>query len=163
MILLSLGCGKKTTGGDEQQTPQLYFSPVNASVVVGQDTSISLMVKDISPAIFGISMEISFDSTIVSFSDSLGFEVGTMFGTDAIQFVRQENSIIHLSITEIQGQNSVSGSGTIGTLKFGGHSVGSSEILVVPDKLHFYDSNGREITISECEIGDATVQCISSN
>lgn len=160
--LLLIGCDKKSTDVAEETVPQLYFTPISATVTVGGNTNISLNLKDISPTIFALSLQMHCNQSIVSFSDSLGMEAGGFLGDDAIMFVQSDDSIIYFSITRTQGQSQVGGTGTLCTLELGGKTVGLDSVYIIQDKLHFYDSTGAEITVPDIELKITSIQCVSS-
>jgi hypothetical protein len=80
-----------------------------------------------------------------------------MFNQSAISFAQKNNSTIHLSVSQINGETSASGSGTVGTLTFRAQSQGSSPISIQTDELKFYNANGNEINITGLEIESATI------
>lgn len=162
MIVLLAGCSKNSTGVTEKQAPQLYFLPDNTTVSVGNDSDFSLMISNLATPVFAVSLRLYYDDAVVSFSDSSGFAASNFFGTDAIRFAHQEDSVIYLSITRIKGQNGVSGSGVVGTLTFGGRSAGTSTIRIDPDELHFYDSLGKIITVANLELKELVIQCVAT-
>jgi len=88
---------------------------------------------------------------------STGFVAGTMFDQSAVSFVQRNGSTIHLSMSQLNGQISTSGSGTIGTLTFHANAIGNSVIGILQDELYFYDSNGANITIDDLKIESASI------
>lgn len=153
------GCGDKSTGGDETKTPQLYFSPGSATVSVGGKTDVQLLLADLSPSIFAVALQINHNDAVTAFPESLGFAAGTLFGTDAVYFAQADGSTVHLSVSRIQGQASVGGSGLVGTLTFGGRAAGSDTLRIPTDDLHFYDSTGTEITVPSLTTRTAVIIC----
>lgn len=103
------------------------------------------------------SLRVAYDAAVVSFNESTGFAVGDFFGTDIVTFVKDESSMIHLTITMTQGQNAVVGSGDLGLLTFTGKSPGSTDMELLPSELHFYDSQGTGVTVTDLEIESATI------
>ncbi len=156
LLILFMSCEKESTE-PEETIPTTAFSPNNVSVGVVAEGELTLQVKDFEVSIFGISMRIAYDSTIVTFTDSTGFTVGGFFGTDIVTFVRDDSSRIHLTITLTQGQGEVIGSGDLAVLTFTGKSPGSSTLEIVPSELYFYDSEGNEVIVPDLEIEAATI------
>jgi hypothetical protein len=161
-ILLLMGCSKDSTGPEEDNVPQLYFSPATASVVIGHETELSLNIKNMSPSIFAISLKLRYDYTIISFSDSISSGSDDFFGDEALKFVRHDDSTIYLSISRTQGQSSVGGSGILSIFELEGNAIGLDSIYIIPDKLYFYDSTGNVMAVPDVELKPATTQCVSS-
>jgi hypothetical protein len=158
IIMLSvMGCGKKSTK-PTPEIPKLIMTVDNSSIDVGQSSILIITLKNFSDPIFAISLQLTYDHSILSFSDSLDFEAGDFLGSNVITFVRGENSIIHLSITKLQDQSGASGSGVIGLLHFSGAVSGISDLNIARENLHFYDSSGELIDMSNLEIGSAQIQ-----
>ncbi|MBC8276667.1 MAG: hypothetical protein H8E46_00425, partial [FCB group bacterium] len=63
----------------------------------------------------------------------------------------------HLTITQIQGQPEITGSGNLCGFSFTGIAAGNSEIMILPEELHFYDSAGAEIEFGQLELNSAEI------
>jgi hypothetical protein len=129
----------------------LSFSPDDVSLSIGDQISLQLIARNLSDSIFAISAQISYNDLVLSFSGMTETATGDFFGSDAIQFTQDTLSVLHLSISRIQGQPEVSGSGTICTLRFTGKTSGSSLIELLPDQLEFYNDEGHRIEMPELE------------
>ena len=146
-----------STSTESEANPKIYLSPANANVSLNEQTSLEIKIEDNQKSFFGISMQILYDNTKLGFVDSSGFVAGSMFDQNAISFAQKNGSIIHLSLSQLNGQTSTSGSGTIGTITFSAIGTGNSEITFIEENLVFYDSNGEEIVISDLNIASATI------
>ena len=158
-IVLLIACG------DGPQEPEgrvstLTFIPDALSIILEEEGELIIQIKDFDDSIFGISMRIAYDSSIVSFKDSVGFEAGDFFGSDIVVFINEESALIHLTVTLQQGQQEVSGTGELGELKFIGKSPGSSTIEIISSELNFFDSGGNRISISDLKIEFASVTVV---
>ena len=153
MILTS--CGKEPSRSKPE--PTLSFIPQTLSINTGQQGEFTIQIEDIDSPVFGISMRIVYDSSIVSFSDLTGFAAGNFFGADFIDFVREEGSIIHLTLTLTQGQEEESGSGGLGVLTLIGKSSGTSTVDITSSDLYFYNSNGNEVIVPDLKIENAII------
>jgi len=136
----------------------IYFSPDSTVLSVNNESGIDIIMENFEITMFGISLRIEYDSTLVSFTDSTGFNIGNIFDPTAIVFSKAENSIIYLSLTQLQGQNQVLGSGTLGTLTFKGKSAGNCMIQIIPAKLNIYDNLGNQIVLPEMEFKSAEIE-----
>ncbi|MCH7732786.1 MAG: hypothetical protein IIB44_09780 [Candidatus Marinimicrobia bacterium] len=154
-LVILTSCGKEPSRSKPE--PTLSFSPQTLSINTGQQGEFTIQIEDLDSPVFGISMRIAYDSSIVSFSDSTGFSVGDFFGTDVVAFTREEVSIIHLTVTLTQGQEEVSGSGGLGVLTFVGKSSGTSTVNITSSELYFYDSNGNEVIVPDLKIENAII------
>jgi len=155
LILIS-GCSNDSTEPEEQQ-PVLFFSESSTTITVGEQTNLSLEIEDFTESVFGVSFQVQYDSSIISFNESSGLSSGDFFGQDAIIFVKDNNSNIHITISQIQGQNVVSGSGVFNTFTFNGKSFGNCTIQITPEDLHFYDINGNIIELQDLEFKSAII------
>ena len=154
-LVILTSCGKEPSRSKPE--PTLSFSPETLSINSGQQGEFTIQIEDLDSPVFGISMRIAYDSSIVSFSDSTGFFLGDFFGTDVVAFVREEVSIIHLTVTLTQSQEEVSGSGGLGVLTFVGKSSGTSTVDITSSELYFYDSDGNEVIVPDLEIENAII------
>ena len=153
LVFLIVGCDEETNSHD----PVLRFIPDNLSIGLEQEGVLTLNIEDLGKSIFGISMQIIFNSEIISFSDSIGFIPGDFFGTEKITFVHEESATIHLTIALKQGSSEVQGSGDIGTLTFIGRALGTSSVDVIPSDIHFYNSDGELTNIENLTTGVAII------
>ncbi|MBU1982950.1 cohesin domain-containing protein, partial [bacterium] len=126
----------------------------------GEQTSLRLVVENLTDSIFAISLRISYRDSILTFAGVAGAESGDFFGADAIQFAQDTLSVLHITISRIQGQTEVNGSGTICTFRFVGRNAGNCVMEILPDQLEFYDSAGRTIEVPNLEIKTASVHVI---
>ena len=115
-----------------------------------------LQIGNLNVPIYGISLRIAYDATYVSFTGTTEYENGYFFGSEAVTFVNDVSSVIHLATTLTSGSG-VSGSGILYKLEFEGHSEGSHLVEILPEFLFFYDSTGSEITIPNLIIYSAIV------
>jgi hypothetical protein len=155
-VIIFVGCEDKS-GNVEDNIIRLDFTPSEAVIAVGEDASIELKVNDIDQPFFALSMRIEYDSSVVAFLEADFDDDSSIFSPNAITFVQNAGSIIHLSLTQIQGQPSVSASGNLATFTFKGLSPDSCSINILPDDLHFYDSSGAEIEVFQPEISNALI------
>jgi len=155
-IIYFVGCSSSTEPMNGPSA-NIFFTPNEVNTTIGETLLVSLEISELSEAIFGMSLQIGYDSTYISFSDTSGIESGDFLGADAITFSRISDSIIHLSITRIQGQESVSGSGVICTLPIVGKTIGNSSIRILRDDVHFFNVVGDELEIPGLETQNADV------
>ncbi len=153
-----VGCSKKSTNSEKEFL--ISFEPQRLVLSNGQIGVMAIEFEDLDEYIFGVTLQITFDSTIVSFSESVGFDAVNFFEGDIVTFVEEDGSVIHIALTLTQGQSEERGSGYLGELTFTGNSPGSSAIEIIPAELYFYDSTGDTVTIPDLEIeaGSITVQ-----
>ena len=140
-------------------TTILTIALIPDTLIIGlaQQGSLSLRIENLELPIFGISLRIGYISSMLSFVDSTGFDSGDFFGSNVLAFVEEDNSVIYLSLVLTQGEEAVSGSGTIGNITFKGYDLGSSEVMIIPSDLHFYDPYGSNIDFIYLEIENATI------
>ena len=150
-VLLFTSCGT-----EPETVPTLLLSPTKLTITVEGTGDITLKIKDFEDPIFGVSMCVAYDSTLVSFNNMDGFVVGDFFGSEIVTFAQGEPSLIHLSVVLKQGEEAVEGSGSLGVLTLQGESVGSAPIEILPSELYFYDNTGSTMTIADLEIESAT-------
>ena len=124
----------------------LSLTPESLSIDIGSVGELTLNIEDLEDAIFGISLRIAYDSTGVSFAGSTEFGEGYFFGSEAVTFVKDTSSTIHIATTLTSGEG-VFGSGILYTLEFEGKSEGSHLVEILSNFLFFYDSSGSKVTI----------------
>lgn len=160
ILIFLFGCGDKATEPEELGS-KLAFDPLTLSIPVGQIGYLKLKLENINEMIFGVSMRIAYNN-IIEFDNSTGFRNGPFFGEEAITFIREESSVIFLTLTLQQGQNKINGSGVIGEIPFVGKVVGSTIIYLMPTEVNFYDSDGNIVIVPKLEIQPGTVHVVSS-
>ena len=149
-----------TSCEDDEPTnppPTLLLSSSSSSITVGGSTSISVELADLETFVFGVSMQISYDTSVVEVDTTSGFVQGTYFGTNAISLFETVDDKVHFSITEVQGDDMVSGTGKICEFEINGLNVGTSTFTIVTDELYFIDKNGNEMVVTDLEIRDLTI------
>ena len=137
--------------------PALLLSSSSSSILVGGTATISLEITDLETSVFGVSMLISYDTTVVEVDTSNSFEQGAYFGTNAISLFEIVDDKVHFSITEVRDDVMVSGAGTICEFDVTGLSLGTSTFTIVPEVIYFIDDNGVELVITDLEVGDLTI------
>jgi len=157
ILIVAISLFACSTSTESDTDPKIYLTPASANVSIGGQTSVDIVIEDNQKSFFGISMQISYDNTKLSFIDSTGFVSGEMFSQSAISFAQINGSTIHLSLTQINGENNTSGSGTVGTLTFQANATGNSIVGFLEDELNFYDSNGAKVSISGLDTESASI------
>ena len=158
ILLLSLIFYTCSTSSDPNDPdPKIYLTPATSELSLSDQSTLSLMIQDNQKPVFGLSLQIEYNNSVLSFSDSTGFATGNYFDQSAVSFVRNEGSIIHLSFSQLRGELSKSGSGTVCSLTFNAIGVGNSNVEIKQNDLRFYDHKGNEITISNLKVGLASI------
>ena len=156
LVVILWGCSSSTDPMNEASAI-MQFTPDNVDVSVGSETIVTLEFSELTVPVFGLSLQIAYDSTYVSFSDTLNIESGDFLGNGALTFTRISETMIYLTITRVQGQESVGGAGVICTLPFMARAVGISTIELLDGAVHLFDSAGDEIDNSGLETGGVSV------
>lgn len=157
MIVAALSCSKKSTE-PLPQYPKLSFAPANLEISSNQSTRVNMRIDNFTQLLFGASFQITFNSSKISVADSLASVNESIFGGNTIRFIRVDSSTVHLSITRIQGDDPVSGSGIICGLHITGNEPGVCSLAIAPDELYFYDIDGDIVTIDSLEITPAIIR-----
>lgn len=134
--------------------PALLLESNITDLSVGDSPIVSILAERF-PAIFAISLQISYDDSLLFINDSTGFNSGTFFGDNNITFATVESSTIYLTNSLTQGQEEVSGFGDIGSLVFNAQAVGQDTLEIID--YHFYDSEGNEVYINDLNIGSLDI------
>lgn len=148
-------CSSSSDPNDKSQ--RIYLSPASSDVSVSGQVDLNLMIENFQQTIFGLSLQVDYNNSLLSFSDSSGISFGGLFGQSTVKFVSSNGNTIYISVSQIRGQSSVSGSGTICTISFQASAPGASNVEISPSDLHFYDFAGNDISISELEISSAAI------
>ena len=135
----------------------IHFTPISQSINIGESAVLVIEIDELSDPIFAISMEINYQTSILAFDDSSGFVAGDFFGVDHIVFITEESSIIYLTVTLLQGEELIHGSGSIGNFTFTGLTAGTSNIQIPIHGLHFFDDSGNEIFPNDLVIEPAVI------
>ena len=125
----------------------LQFVPDNLSVSQGRDIELSLKILGLKEPIFAISMQIAYDNDDIIKIDSATIKSGDCFGQDAVYFVTVIPKNIYVTITQIQGNLPVSGSGILCSLQISGASSGVCYLTIDPATILCYISDGSLIDV----------------
>ena len=156
ILILFIGLILTSCKDDEPTTPALLLSSSSSSILVDGTATISLEITDLETAIFGISMQISYNTSVVEVDTTNGIEQGVYFGTNAISLFEIVHDTVHFSISAI-GDDMVSGTGKLCDFKVTGLSSGTSPFTIVPEEIYFIDENGDEVIITDLEVGDLKI------
>ncbi len=146
-----------TTSDPNEPNPIIYLSPANSDLSLTGQSNLSLIIENISNSIFGMSLQIDYNNSILNFVDSTGFSKENYFSQSAISFAKNNGSKIYLSFSQLQGSSVVSGSGTICSLTFGANLAGNALIDIDPNEIVFYNANGEEFVIPNLEVAQASI------
>ncbi|HJM33160.1 MAG TPA: PKD domain-containing protein [Candidatus Marinimicrobia bacterium] len=145
------------TVNPEVNQPVLLLSSSSSSIAAGGSTSISLDITDLVTSVFGVEMQIDYNTSIVEV-DASSFEQGAYFGANAISLFQIVEDKVHLSISAIHGDAMVNGTGRLGEFSVTGLSSGTCTFTIVPEELHFIDDNGNEVHFTDyLEVRDLTI------
>ena len=145
---------------DEETDDSLAFKldPEFQTISINGEASISLDVQNLSQPIFAMTMQVNYNSSILLYT---GFDDGGFFGSQNVVLVQAEqDSLLYIAVSIQQGNSEVDGSGSIGTFTFDGLDAGTSEIDISLTDLHFFDSDGNEISVGDFEIAPAIITVI---
>ena len=137
--------------------PILSLSSSSSSITVGDSTTISIELADLETSVFGVSMQISYNTSVVEVDTTSGFVQGAYFGTNAISLFEIVHDTIHFSISAIHGDAMVNGTGKLCDFAVTGLSTGTSTFTIVPEEIYFIDDNGDAVIITDLEVGDLTI------
>ncbi|MDZ7796527.1 MAG: cohesin domain-containing protein [Candidatus Marinimicrobia bacterium] len=146
-LLLFTGCGLFSGG-----TPTVSMSNLDSTFVSGETIGITVNVEDMKRSIFAMSLRIIYDSEYVGFDDNQSDWIGSIWSDGAIGILKDENSTVYISITEIAGSNVFKPYGTVLSLDFTLKQSGSTQIDFIDDQIFFYDKNGTEINLSDINV-----------
>jgi len=156
-IMLS-GCSSSSSTQPEETAPTISLKPEDVQLTEGQTTAIRLQLDLLDQAVFGISLRIDYLPVLVAFDESSDFILGSYFGNNAVSFVKSEGNSIYLTFSRIQGQEPVSGAGTVCTLSFTAQGKGMGYIEIPESEIHFYNSDGNAISISSLVIEETEIK-----
>ena len=156
ILSLILACEKDSTG-PEETVPGISLAVPNSEIEVGQKTNVKVNLDLKGHSIFGVSMGINYLPYLVTFDDPTDFMPGDYFGGKEISFIKKYENSIHLTFSLTQGQAKVNGVGNLAVFRFTGANKGLGYIEIIPEQLHFYDTDGSEITIPDIKINDLKI------
>jgi hypothetical protein len=152
VLLLTSGCKQDSpTAPQNENRHGLYFSPEEATVGTGEPLTLDVRAGEWADSVFAVSFELPFDSAVLTFSDLSGIQAGDFFGYEALVFAQDSAGTLHVALSRMQGQNPVTGTGTLASLRFIGRAAGTCELALLPERLHWYSAAGAEITSSRAD------------
>ena len=156
ICLLVVSCEEEEL--DDSVSGAFKLDPEFQTISMITEASISLDVQNLSQPIFAMTMQVNYNSSILLYT---GFDDGGFFGSQNVVLVQAEqDSLLYIAVSIQQGNSEVDGSGSIGTFTFDGLDAGTSEIDISLTDLHFFDSDGNEISVGDFEIAPAIITVI---
>ena len=134
-----------------------HCHPVLLQSWFGGTATISLEITDLETSVFGVSMLISYDASVVEVDTSNSFGQGAYFGTTAISLFETVDDTVHFSISAIHGDATVNGTGKLCDFEITGLTQGTSTFTIVPEVIYFIDDNGDAVIITNLEVGELTI------
>jgi hypothetical protein len=158
-LLLISGCENESPTEPIQASGSLLlFSPEESTISVGDEITLQFIVRNLPDSIFALSAQIRYSDSLLSFINIAEPESDDFFGSNAVQFVYDTLSVLHLTISRIHGQSEVSGSGTICTFQLIGKAIGNCVVEVLTEQFEFFDLGGNVIEISELDTKSAIIR-----
>ena len=154
--LLLLSCSS-SSNGPEESTVGLYFSPDELSLSIGEEVVVGLHVSDCSQPVFGVSLQLEYNFSVVSFNAEQGLTTGDFFPDETITFCTVDDSLIYLTHSLVQGEDSVAGSGLLVSFRFSGIISGECSLQLNEETIIFYDEAGAVLEFEEPHYGSATL------
>ncbi|SVE08025.1 uncharacterized protein METZ01_LOCUS460879, partial [marine metagenome] len=152
-IILILLTGLILTSCEDDETtippPAFLLSSSTSSITVEGSTTLSVELANLETSVFGVSMQISYDASVVVVDTPSGFVQGPYFGTNAISLFETVDNTIHFSISAIQGDAMVNGTDKLCDFTVTGLSSGTTTYTIVPEEIHFIDDNGDAVIITD--------------
>lgn len=156
VLLLLSGCSRDDAPPLPAVTA-LRLSPAEQTAAPGSIAQLDLILENLEPSVFALSFQLTYDARIVSFNDSSGVVPGGFFSTEALYFAHHDDSLIYVTVSNLRGQQSASGSGRIVSLRFTAEGRGSSVVAMPVDHVDFYNQDGYAVNADGLEFGSAVI------
>jgi hypothetical protein len=157
MIILIQYNGCSDTGTAPVPDPTISLLPESVTISNNSHTEITVNISNFTQEIFAISMQLNFDTDILSFDENSGFSVGDFFSQKEIILVRQVDNNIHFSISLMQGAPPIKGTGTLCKFALHGVAIGNCILSINETELFFYDTAGNPKGIANLQIGSSSI------
>jgi Cohesin domain len=159
LLLLLSGCADETNKSDEFSL-HVRLQPEDVSINQGDAIWVEIMIEECTQPIFGISMQVEYDEDLLSFADSTSVMTGDFFGDNGITFAGEENGVIHLTMSLVQGDTLLDGNGTLCSLRFNAVNVGEAAINLLSEEISVYDAEGNLLEIEFLETANTIISVI---
>ena len=156
-LFAGFSCQKSSSEPEKTDNPAIQFLPAELDLFVDDTASIEIELSDVSESVFGISMQIDYDSELLGFDESSGIEQGTFFENAALVFYQILENRLYLSLTLTRGSSPVNGSGTLCRFSIFSKNTGSGNLEIRQTGTHFYNSDGEEIFFSGLIIDEMAI------
>ena len=156
LLLMIFGCSDEADNTNEFIL-HLTLQPAEATFNQGENIQLGIKIAECSQPIFGICLQMEFNEEVISYMDSTAIIPGDFFGENCITFAQEENGIIHLTISLVQGKTLLSGSGKLCSLNFNAVNSGETVINILSEEITVYDAEGNILEVKSLETGDAVV------
>ncbi|MBC8198383.1 MAG: hypothetical protein H8E60_10920 [Candidatus Marinimicrobia bacterium] len=149
LILLILVGGCQQCILEYQSDPKLGFDPQAISLRSNEYFNLNIIINEIESPFFGVSFHIEYDTTLIELSCDGNNLTDPFFGeNNLITFINPQNGIIYSSLSLMNGQDPVSGSGNIASCNGYTKIPGTAWINFKPESFYFIDNNGNELVNS---------------
>jgi len=110
------------------------------------------MLTSFNHTIFGLSMELTYDSTFVVCLDSLAKDSTGYFGSHNLTFIRCVGSKVYLAASTLRGGEPEYDRPVVLTMLWRGRSAGVCPVEVVSPALQFYNADADPVEVDDLSI-----------
>lgn len=133
----------------------LSIQPASENIQIGDSSQLNIVMDECTEPIFALTMQIEFSAELISVDSS---EIGDFFSQNAINLFQIEDNIMYISISSIQGEESVSGNGSLMGIHFTAFDVGTAEISIIPGSVNIFDATGNTLEADEIKINNSVIE-----
>jgi hypothetical protein len=148
LLIIISGCQQCIL--ETQLSPKLGFDPQSRAISTNDYFSLDIIVNEIESPFFGISFQLQYDTSKIELNCEANDLNNPFFGQNHLtQIINQNAGVIQSAMTLYNGQDPVSGSGTIAVCNGMALSSGTSYIEFIPNSFYFINEFGDELLNAE--------------
>ena len=135
---------------ETELSPKLGFDPQSKSLNSDDYFSLDIIINEIESPFFGMSFQIQYDTSKIELSCTANDLNDSFFGQSHLaQIINQDEGIIYSTLTLLNGQDPVSGSGNIAVCNGMAKTSGTAWIEFIPNSFYFINEFGDELLNAE--------------
>lgn len=154
-----MSCAKTPSSPPPMEAvPRLSLQPEAFTFNRGETGRLAITLEGFGDEIQGLTMEMTFDSRVVTCLDSIEFDTAGFFGASRLTFIRSDSSRVFLALAALRGGTLNPKRTTAATMLWRGKETGECQIEIDHSSLNLYNADADLVTIEGLETKSALVR-----
>lgn len=156
LVFLIFGCSDDPVSSNESKL-ELALISQNSSLTLGDQVQLDILINECTTPIFGICLQIDFNSDVLSLSSENSIVSGDFLGENYVAFAQESNGVVYVTYTLVQDEALLSGDGTLCSLFLESTNIGVSTINLISEEISVFDQDGNQIEFDTIETNNTEI------